>query len=190
MIEALSVVMLVGLASLAAGRGLMLRRRGIRVFLFGATDKSDLLLLPLVVCLVYIILSGALPLPMPEALKSRFWQMDVLRWAGLALCLMSLVWFALTLISFGSSFRVGIDRQAPDKLVTGGMFALSRNPIYVGFLSFLAGMFFVYPTAAVLMAALLFFAAIHRQVLREEKFLKEHYGEAYRAYCQKVRRYI
>jgi protein-S-isoprenylcysteine O-methyltransferase Ste14 len=37
------------------------------------------------------------------------------------------------------------------------------------------------------------FAALwlfHRQVLREEKFLREHYGEQYLDYCARVRSYL
>jgi hypothetical protein len=45
----------------------------------------------------------------------------------------ALIGFAVTLKSFGDSFRVGIDEKKPDKLVTSGMFAISRNPIYVCF---------------------------------------------------------
>ncbi|MDR2500992.1 MAG: hypothetical protein LBD37_07940 [Treponema sp.] len=31
---------------------------------------------------------------------------------------------------------------------------------------------------------------IHRQILREEKFLKKHYGNEYEEYCNQVRRYL
>jgi protein-S-isoprenylcysteine O-methyltransferase Ste14 len=30
----------------------------------------------------------------------------------------------------------------------------------------------------------------HRQVLREEEYLKRHYGRAYEQYCRRVRRYF
>ncbi len=30
----------------------------------------------------------------------------------------------------------------------------------------------------------------HRQVLREEDYLKQHYGQEYAEYCRRVRRYL
>jgi protein-S-isoprenylcysteine O-methyltransferase Ste14 len=109
---------------------------------------------------------------------------------GIAICYTSLIWIGLTLKSFGKSFRIGIDGNAPDKLVTSGMFALSRNPIYVAFLAFLTGMILAYPNLAACIAFALFATAIHRQVLREEKFLRGHYGNEYEDYCRRVRRYL
>jgi hypothetical protein len=41
------------------------------------------------------------------------------------------VLLAASLVSFGKSFRVGIDIDYPDKLVTSGVFAITRNPICV-----------------------------------------------------------
>ena len=32
--------------------------------------------------------------------------------------------------------------------------------------------------------------AVHRQILREEIFLRAHYGAEHKAYCRKVRRYL
>ena len=43
---------------------------------------------------------------------------------------------------------------------------------------------------ALLIFIVLFTAAIHRQVLREEKFLQAHYGQEYEDYARKVRRYL
>ncbi|NLF80553.1 MAG: isoprenylcysteine carboxylmethyltransferase family protein [Clostridia bacterium] len=190
MVEILSFVLLFLLIALVVGRVLMLRRRGINVFLFGATDKSDFILMPLMLFMLYVVLSAIFPLPLPPILVYRFWQAIVLSWLGLAICFLSLLWFAMTLISFGESFRVGIDKQAPDKLVTAGMFALSRNPLYIGLLCFMLGMFLIYPNLSMLIFIVLFAAAIHRQILREEKFLRTRYGKAYEDYAQKVGRYF
>src|SRR5581483_9592596 len=96
----------------------------------------------------------------------------------------------LSLVSFGRSFRVGIDVEAPDKLVTTGIFAISRNPIYVGFALVLVGQFLAFPNwipLAYLVAGVLLF---HRQVLREESFMRQHYGQDYAQYCRRVRRYV
>lgn len=171
-------------------RAAVLRRKGIRVIVFGATDKTDFLLIPFALAILYAVLANSLRLPLWEPLVHAFWKSVVPGWVGLALSAAAIVGLLFTLISFGNSFRVGIDKEKPDKLVTTGMFRLSRNPIYVCFDAFFAGLFLVHKNAVILVAVLAFALLIHRQILREEKFLSEHYGEEYEAYCEKVRRYL
>lgn len=190
MLSYLSVLALIFLVALAAGRGFMLRKRGINAFVFGVTDKSDFLLMPVVALLFYTVLACAFGLPFPAALKSPFYEFSVVRWLGMAVCAASLIWFAVTLKAFGDSFRIGIDEDTPDKLVTDGVFAISRNPIYLAFISFISGMLMVYPNITILLVLVVFEIVIHRQVLREEKFLRGHYGDEYEEYCRRVRRYI
>ena len=171
-------------------RASILRRRGVKVIVFGQTDKSDFLLVPMVAAIFYSILAKAFGLPMWSPLVHPFWETAAPGWAGLALCVAAIIGFALTLISFGDSFRVGIDENNPDKLVTTGIFVVSRNPIYVCFLLFFIGLFLIHRNIVIAAATVLFALAIHRQVLREEKFLKSQYGEEYERYCKKVRRYL
>jgi protein-S-isoprenylcysteine O-methyltransferase Ste14 len=67
-------------------------------------------------------------------------------------------------------------------------FAFSRNPIYVAFALILIGQFLIFPDwirLAYIAAGLWLF---HRQVLREEEFLKARYGREYADYCKRVRR--
>ena len=103
---------------------------------------------------------------------------------------MGLLLFLWSLISFKQSFRVGIDTDDPDRLITDGVFAFCRNPIYVAFAIILIGEFFIFSNWLNLIyigaGAWLF----HRQVLREEEYLNAHYGQAYREYCNRVRRYF
>jgi protein-S-isoprenylcysteine O-methyltransferase Ste14 len=54
----------------------------------------------------------------------------------------------------------------------------------------LAGEFLVFTnwvTLAYLLAGTWLF---HRQVLREEEFMRRQYGEEYQTYCRRVRRYL
>ena len=190
MIEIISIVLFAGLVLLVFGRAVMLRKRGIKVLVFGVTNKSDFLLMPIVAFLVYSILSCIFGFPFFNILKSVFFESNIIRFAGALLCASSLVWFGFALKSFGDSFRVGIDEKQPDKLVTAGMFGISRNPVYVAFIAFLFGMLCMYPNLSVFLGAAALFSALHRQILREEKFLRGHYGEEYKAYCIRVRRYL
>lgn len=171
-------------------RAAMLRRQGVQVIVFGQTDKSDFILVPLVLAIAYTALAGTFGLPIPEVLIRLFWESDISGYFGLALCVIAITGFAVTLYNFGNSFRVGIDESKPDKLVTTGMFAISRNPIYVCFLMFFAGLFLIHRNIVIAVAVLLFGLAIHRQILREEKFLTAHYGQDYAEYRKKVRRYL
>lgn len=185
-----SVITLILFVGLIVLRNVSLFRRGVRSFVFAETDKSDLLLVPVALLFFYTILACALHWPMPGVLGRPFWQNTVSGWIGQVFCIAALLFLGYTLLSFGSSFRVGIDTKAPGTLVTNGAFAVSRNPIYVSFLVFFFGMFLTYPNSILLIAIILFTLVIHRQVLREESFLKEHYGEEYQRYCRQVRRYL
>jgi len=115
---------------------------------------------------------------------------ELVSWLGVLFCFSGLSLLLWSLVSFGQSFRVGIDTEHPDKLITTGVFALSRNPIYLAFALILLGPFLIFPNwilPVYLSAGIWLF---HRQVLREEEYLKGHYGEEYAAYCGRVRRYL
>jgi protein-S-isoprenylcysteine O-methyltransferase Ste14 len=96
----------------------------------------------------------------------------------------------LSLVSFGKNFRVGIDINRPGKLVTSGVFAFSRNPIYVAGGLVLLGEFLVFPNWILLVYLAAGLWLIHRQVLREEEFLRKKYGQEYAEYRNRVRWYL
>jgi protein-S-isoprenylcysteine O-methyltransferase Ste14 len=95
-----------------------------------------------------------------------------------------------SLASFGSSFRIGIDIEHPSPLITSGIFAFTRNPIYVAFGSVLLGEFFIQPRWLLLLYLAAGIALFHRQVLREEEYLQEHYGAEFTAYRLRVPRHL
>ena len=186
----LSVCLFVLFVAMVLIRAAILRKRGIRVIVFGQTDKSDFILVPLVLAIAYTALANTFGLPIWDILIRPFWNSEIPGWVGLFLCVTANIGFALTLAAFGDSFRVGIDENKPDKLITNSMFKISRNPIYVCFLMFFAGLFLIHRNIVIAVAIVLFALAIHRQILREEKFLSSHYGEEYEDYRKNVRRYL
>ena len=81
-------------------------------------------------------------------------------------------------------------KTMPERLVAGGPYAWTRNPMYLGHLVFLTGLALMLHSglaAAIAMASAVFF---HLRVKKDEKRLRERFGEAYTEYCGRVRRWI
>jgi protein-S-isoprenylcysteine O-methyltransferase Ste14 len=171
-------------------RSMMLKRHGIKAIVFGLTDKKDFIIIPIVLFFFYGIYATVFDLPFPAILTGYYWDLGILHLCGAVLCTVSLIWFGITLKAFGKSFRVGIDEYTKDKLITNGTFSISRNPIYLAFISFFLGVFMAHANIITSIFLVLVSITIHRQILREEAFLKGHYGNEYLTYCKKVRRYI
>ncbi len=155
---------------------------------FGKIDRTDFLIPPLALLYFYLVFAAAFH--WPTASRQEFFQSGIFPWVGAIFCLAGLLLLLWSLIAFGQSFRVGIDTEHPDRLVTTGVFGFSRNPIYVAFALTLVGQFLIFSNWILLVylgAAIWLF---HRQVLREEEYLKTHYGEEYSAYYRRVRRYL
>ncbi|MGB2611198.1 MAG: isoprenylcysteine carboxylmethyltransferase family protein [Isosphaeraceae bacterium] len=185
LLASLTIVLSLGMV---ITRVLLMRRSGIRAMHFGKIDKKDFLIPPFAFFYFYIVLAAAFGLPMVS--KQQFFDSEALSWVGVFLCVVGLLLFLLSLVSFGRSFRVGIDVDHPDKLITTGVFALSRNPIYVAFWIIMLGQFFVFPNWLLLVYLGAATWLFHRQVLREEAYLIQHYGREYSEYRARVRRYV
>jgi protein-S-isoprenylcysteine O-methyltransferase Ste14 len=81
-------------------------------------------------------------------------------------------------------------KTLPEHLVTNGPYAWTRNPMYLGHLIFLAGLALTLRSelaAAILAASLVYF---HARVKKDEKRLRELFGEPYAQYCARVKRWI
>jgi len=173
---------------MVVARNLMLRRQGVQTMHFGKLDRKDFLIPPIAAVYFYTVLGHAFGWPL--ASTQLFFQSEALAWMGVGLCAAGLAVQAWALVSFGRSFRVGIDTEHPGNLITSGAFACSRNPIYVAFWFILLGQFLVFPNWVLLLYLVAATWLLHRQVLREEAFMGEQYGSAYAEYCAGVRRYL
>jgi protein-S-isoprenylcysteine O-methyltransferase Ste14 len=184
-LAALTFILLIGLV---IGSVQNLKRKDVEAMKFGKLDKTDFLIPPIALFYFYLVFASAFGLPSPAT--QQFFNSAVLAWLGVAFCLVGLVLLSWSMLSFGRSFRIGIDTEHPDQLITRGIFAFSRNPIYVAFALVLLGQFLVFSNWVLLVYLLAAFWLFHRQVLREEEFLKQHYGQEFSDYCSRVRRYF
>lgn len=182
---ALTIVLLLGMVWV---RVLLMRRKGIKAMNFGRIDKKDFLIPPFALFYFYIVFAAAFNFPTVS--RQELSHSAIVSWVGVLFCLAGLFLLFLSLVSFGKSFRVGIDHDHPDKLVTTGIFAFSRNPIYVAFGFVLLGQLLVFSNWILLVYLVAAIGLFHRQVLREEENLRNHHGQQYSEYCDRVRRYL
>jgi len=78
-----------------------------------------------------------------------------------------------------------------DHLVQNGLFAHSRNPLYVGNMMVFLGLFLVLDSPLGYLVGVPFFYIAYLSItLAEEEFLRQRFGEEYEAYCRRVNRFF
>ena len=101
---------------------------------------------------------------------------------------------AIRILTIGLSYikRGGKNRKIYAKnLVTDGVFAHCRNPLYVGNILVVIGFMFISGnTAGIIIGSAVFMAIYRLIVFSEERFLAEKFGQAYNDYCADVPRWL
>ncbi|MEN8115678.1 MAG: isoprenylcysteine carboxylmethyltransferase family protein [Bacteroidota bacterium] len=127
---------------------------------------------------------------LPNTLTKPLAASTNLKIAGSILILFSISLLAVTLIHFNKSLRFGLHKENTGRLITTGIFSLSRNPFFVSLEMWFTGIAFILPTPFFIGLAVLAVIGIHFFILKEEKFMKSNYGHEYLQYAKKVRRYF
>jgi protein-S-isoprenylcysteine O-methyltransferase Ste14 len=126
----------------------------------------------------------ALPLTLPEV--------DLVCWAaGGGLILLGIAIFAAGVRNFSREATPVPSTRPVRTLVTAGIHGLSRNPIYVGMFLLYAGIGVAARSPWVLVLAVpLAVTMRYGVVAREEAYLERRFGDAYREYKARVRRWL
>ena len=112
-----------------------------------------------------------------------------IEWLALSLWVAGFTVLFLGRFELGDSFRIGSPKEHT-ALKDGGLFRVSRNPMYLGVFATVLAPVCSTLNPAVLIAALFIIAVHHRIVLAEEEYLQRAFGTAYADYCRRVRRYV
>ncbi|NLX52713.1 MAG: hypothetical protein GXY72_11520 [Deltaproteobacteria bacterium] len=196
--DTLQVVSLTLFLAIFFGRTYLLRQTGTEVIRLGSgkkgfsrlLERGFLVFFPL---WLFEILISALHCDiqfLPDIMVRPFFTGFAVRAAGAALVVAAILLFIGALVSFKSSWRIGIDTVAPGGLITAGVFSRSRNPIFLSMDLFFLGTFFIYGNLFFGVCFIVMALGCHFQILQEENFLQQRYGERYSLYLTQVKRYI
>lgn len=142
------------------------------------------------------------PLPYAAAIAGGWWldrhivplRLDLggatrpLAWLAIAIALALMLWAVVSLIRHKTTFN---PYSGAMHLCTSGPFRFSRNPIYVGDWFILAGFSLWLTTWWPILFAPLVWATVRYGVIRyEEEHLTARFGDEYRKYQARVRRWL
>ena len=171
------------------------KRTGVNPVVFKGSDSAhDFIgrvtkaLFTLVV--VVVVIHGFIPSTYRYVMPISWFERGRVRWTGVILLVVSLVWTILAQAQLGNSWRIGMDFEHRTNLVERGVFGISRNPIFVGMVVTLLGIFLIIPNAGTLITLLVGIILIGIQVRLEEEYLTRVHGEEYLQYRRRVRRWL
>jgi protein-S-isoprenylcysteine O-methyltransferase Ste14 len=130
-----------------------------------------------------VLLQRWLPVPvLPRA---------VAFWPGVALTAIAVIWNGVAVATMLRG-RGTLNTAGPShELVTTGLYRLSRNPMYLGLVLLYCGLMLVFGVAwalPLLLPVIIYTQA--RVIAPEERYLERAFGDSYRAYTARVRRWI
>jgi protein-S-isoprenylcysteine O-methyltransferase Ste14 len=110
---------------------------------------------------------------------------------GSALALLGLAFGGWAFLTFLRAKTTPHPNHPVSALVTWGPYRVSRNPMYAGLSGFTAGLALLANTLWILVALPFVWLALRRLVIgREEAYLERRFGEEYRAFTARTRRWI
>lgn len=114
---------------------------------------------------------------------------DFFRIFGVLLAAVGLLFVAVSLFNLGRSTRLGLPGKKTE-LKAGGLYRISRNPMYLGFDLLTIGGACWMGSLWPILAGAYSIAVYHLIILGEERFLAGRFGSAYAEYSKRVGRYI
>jgi protein-S-isoprenylcysteine O-methyltransferase Ste14 len=133
---------------------------------------------------VFILAAGlVLHVCLPLMLFESAWLKQVVGWPIFLLGILLTIWAVTTIQN--------MDISRPTKIIISGPYAFSRNPMYVAWTAIYVGIAILVNTGWPILFLPALLAFTHYFVVRRvEQALEQQFGEAYRQYCEQVRRYL
>ena len=112
------------------------------------------------------------------------------RFTGFCIGMLGDMIFLVSVLCMKDSWRAGIPDKDRTKLVTTGIYRYSRNPAFLGFDFMYVGLLLMYFNLSMFVVSSFAIIMLHLQILQEERYLTENYGDSYREYRKHVFRYL
>ena len=183
-----SIVLLLVFYGIYFGKMLGQKKKGIRTNQIAKGDKAEELMY-----IEFIMKIATIGVPVYE-LVSILWGINKasenMCIAGLIIATVGVMIFGLSVYTMRDSWRAGIPESDRTKMVSEGIYSISRNPAFCGFDLTYIGILLMFFNIPLLVFTCFAIFTLHLQILQEEKYLEKVFGIEYREYRRKVFRYL
>lgn len=109
---------------------------------------------------------------------------------GIGLVFIGFMIGVFALIEMKNSWRVGIKYDQKTKLITTGIYSISRNPYFLSYNILFLGYILIFPSIILIVLYVLLVVIFHKMILEEEGYLLSVHNTNYLEYKRKVNRYL
>jgi protein-S-isoprenylcysteine O-methyltransferase Ste14 len=131
---------------------------------------------------------GAAPWAVPDFAREPSWT--ALRWAAAAIAVVCLGLSIECWVRMGSRWRMAVVPGERTELVTDGLYARVRHPIYALSITLMIASAVIVSTAAMVVVAAIHSCLMVMKARNEEAFLDGVHGEVYARYCARTGRFL
>jgi protein-S-isoprenylcysteine O-methyltransferase Ste14 len=143
---------------------------------------------PLIYVIVFI---AAVNIQKMLQIDDSFFHTSISKGIGILLLVAALYFLASSLTKFFKTKNTVVLIKPASSLQTTGVYAISRNPMYIGLLFlYLAITFFIGNWWNLILLPLLIFIVQAYVIRKEEQYLDRAFGHDFREYKKRVRRWI
>ncbi len=140
---------------------------------------------------IYLLIASRLTILKPAwILEINKFKFEILIVFGFLLVSLEIIIRIFALIAMKKSWRVGIRYDQKTKLVTSGIYRMSRNPYFLSYDLLIFGYMLIFPSVILFLLYLPLVFVFHKMILEEEKYLETVHGGSYLNYKKRVNRYL
>jgi len=142
---------------------------------------------PLYISVYLLILSYLIG----EFILPKYPMIYIFNFLGLFLIVISPIIFFSSRNAFYAHNENLLPQTDTDTIIKTGIYAYSRNPIYLSFVLFHLGMFLTFENTMYFLSSIGLFFWLNNYVIKEEEdFLKDKFKEDFTRYCKSVKKWI
>ena len=142
---------------------------------------------PLYISVYLLILSYLIG----EFILPKYPMIYIFNFLGLFLIVISPIIFFSSRNAFYAHNENLLPQTDTDIIIKTGIYAYSRNPIYLSFVLFHLGMFLTFENTMYFLSSIGLFFWLNNYVIKEEEdFLKDKFKEDFTRYCKSVKKWI
>lgn len=136
--------------------------------------------------LLAIVLMTFDRIPVPWLYRQLYPQSLLAFWVGAGITIAGLVFAVWARLHIGRNWSRSVTLKEDHELITSGPYRLVRHPIYTGILTGIVGSAIALAQVRGVIGFGMIAILMWMKLRREERFMREHFGERYNAYAQRV----